>query len=90
MIKCYGRLRGLILRSQLIVLLQNKVFNEYTDRWEGDLSIKMFRDEYPRYPTIEKVNISEEEKTFTLDLRPFMNPTPYTLKHVSFFNDKAL
>ena len=80
---CYGRLRGIILRSQLIVLLQNKIFNEYSESWENDLSIKMFRKEYPRYPTIEKVSITEQEKTFTIDLRPFMNPCPYSLKHVS-------
>lgn len=82
-IHCYGRFRGLILRSQLIVLLQNKIFNEYAESWDKDLSIKMFRDEYPRYPTIEQVTVTDEEKTYTIDLRPFMNPSPYTLQHVS-------
>ena len=76
----------MILRSQLIVLLQNKIFNEYSEFWEKDLSIKMFRNEYPRYPTIESINVTEEEKTYTIDLRPFMNPSPYTLKHVSVYN----
>ncbi|XP_058795019.1 H(+)/Cl(-) exchange transporter 7 [Phymastichus coffea] len=80
-INCYSRLRGLILRSQLIVLLQNRIFNEYSEHWEKDLSIRIFRNEYPRYPTIEEVNITDEEKTYTIDLRPFMNPSPYTLKH---------
>lgn len=80
-INSYGRFRGLILRSQLIVLLKNKVFNEYAEFWEKSLSIKMFRNEYPRYPTIEQVAITDEEKTFTIDLRHFMNPCPYTLQH---------
>lgn len=80
-INSYARFRGLILRSQLIVLLQNKIFNEYAENWESNLDIKMFRKEYPRYPTIEQVTISEEEKTYTIDLRPFMNPCPYTLQH---------
>ncbi|OXU19666.1 hypothetical protein TSAR_006094 [Trichomalopsis sarcophagae] len=80
-INCYGRLRGMILRSQLIVLLQNKIFNEYSEFWDKDLSIKIFRNEYPRYPTIEDISITDEEKTFTMDLRPIMNPSPYTLKH---------
>lgn len=84
-INCYGRFRGIILRSQLIVLLQNKIFNEYCEHWGEALSIKMFRDEYPRYPTIELVNITPDEKTYTMDLRPFMNPSPYTLQHVSTF-----
>ncbi|XP_024889574.1 H(+)/Cl(-) exchange transporter 7 [Temnothorax curvispinosus] len=80
-INSYGRLRGLILRSQLIVLLKNKVFNEYAEFWEKSLSIKMFRNEYPRYPTIEQVDITDEEKTYTIDLRHFINPSPYTIQH---------
>ncbi|KMQ87630.1 h+ cl- exchange transporter 7-like protein [Lasius niger] len=80
-INSYGRFRGLILRSQLIVLLKNKVFNEYAEIWEKPLSIKMFRNEYPRYPTIEQIAITDEEKTYTIDLRHFMNPCPYTIQH---------
>ncbi|KAH0947333.1 hypothetical protein HN011_003798 [Eciton burchellii] len=80
-IRSYGRFRGLILRSQLIVLLKNKIFNEYAEIWEKYLDIKMFRNEYPRYPTIEEIDITDEEKTYTIDLRPFMNPSPYTLQH---------
>lgn len=48
------------------------------------MSIKIFRNEYPRYPTIEDITVTDQEKTYTLDLRPYMNPSPYTLKHVSF------
>jgi len=73
------------LRSQLIVLLKNKVFNEYEEFWEKPLSINIFRNEYPRYPTIEQVAITDEEKTYTIDLRHFMNPSPYTVQHVSSF-----
>lgn len=73
------------MRSQLIVLLKNKVFNEYAESWEKPLSIEMFRNEYPRYPTIEQVAITDEEKTYTIDLRHFMNPSPYTIQHVSIF-----
>ncbi|XP_017797738.1 PREDICTED: H(+)/Cl(-) exchange transporter 7 [Habropoda laboriosa] len=80
-IPCYRRFRGLIIRSQLIVLLQNKIFNEYSEYWDKSLNIKMFRKEYPRYPTIDQVTVTEEEKTYTMDLRPFMNPSPYTLQH---------
>ncbi|XP_063981533.1 H(+)/Cl(-) exchange transporter 7 [Diachasmimorpha longicaudata] len=79
-VHCYGRFRGLILRSQLIVLLKNKVFNE-CDTWESHLSLKMFRNEYPRYPEIDQIAVTEMEKTYFIDLRPFMNPSPYTLQH---------
>ncbi|KAF7401475.1 hypothetical protein HZH68_007295 [Vespula germanica] len=80
-IHSYGRFRGLVLRSQLIALLQNRVFNEYAEFWESTLDIKVFRKDYPRYPSIEQVHITEEEKTYTIDLRPIMNPSPYTLQH---------
>jgi hypothetical protein len=44
----------MILRSQLIVLLKNKIFNESAEIWNlKQPSIKMFRDEYPRYLTIQ-------------------------------------
>ncbi|KAJ8923258.1 hypothetical protein NQ315_001814 [Exocentrus adspersus] len=78
----YGRIRGLILRSQLIVILQKKIFNETSDDWEN-ITASLFRNEYPRYPTIEQLSISEEEKTYSVDLRPFMNPSPYTVLHSS-------
>lgn len=51
--KCY--LRGLILRSQLIVLLQNKVFNgplAGNNIWDS-VTIETFRQDYPRYSCIE-------------------------------------
>ncbi|XP_066597551.1 H(+)/Cl(-) exchange transporter 7 [Prorops nasuta] len=80
-INSYGRLRGLILRSQLIVLIQNKVFIDNDECWERDFDMKLFSKEYPRYPTIEQVNVTETEKTYAIDLRPFMNPSPYTIKH---------
>ncbi|XP_043281524.1 H(+)/Cl(-) exchange transporter 7 [Venturia canescens] len=80
-IKSYGRLRGLILRSQLIVLIKNKIFNENDDARQASFDIETFRNEYPRYPTVDEINITEEEKTYTVELRPFMNPSPYTLQH---------
>lgn len=79
-IRSSGRLRGLILRSQLIVLLQNKLFNITPGDWEsGKINMKIFRKAYPRYPTIEEINLTDEELSCTLDLRPFMNPSPYTV-----------
>ncbi|XKL65169.1 hypothetical protein PGB90_005255 [Kerria lacca] len=77
-----GHLRGFILRHQLIILLKNKVFNEIPSIWESDqISLEMFRQQYPRYPNINDVNITEEERNFTMDLSAFMNPSPYTIPH---------
>lgn len=76
------RLRGLVLRSQLIVLLQNKCFNEneLTDWGQFDINANI-RNEYPRYPAIDEVELTDEDRRCSMDLRPFMNPSPYTLPH---------
>ncbi|XP_073982659.1 chloride channel protein 7 [Rhodnius prolixus] len=78
-----GRLRGLILRSQLIVLLHNKVFVERTEDTDHEVTVKTFRDKYPRYPEIKDIYITEEEMDCTIDLTPFMNPSPYTVQQVA-------
>ncbi|XP_049950327.1 H(+)/Cl(-) exchange transporter 7 isoform X1 [Schistocerca serialis cubense] len=77
-----GTLRGMILRSQLIVILKNKLFNESSEIWNfKELPIKLFRDAYPRYESIDEVSLSETERTYSVDLRPFMNQSPYTVQH---------
>lgn len=48
-----GRLRGFILRSQLIVILKNSFYEETQQNWIDEVSIDDFRDEYPRYPSID-------------------------------------
>lgn len=87
-VRTYGRFRGLILRSQLLVMLQAKIFNEYSldSPWKN--LYRLFRDSYPRMPNIHTIlsELSEEEKSFTLDLRPVMNPSPYTVSHASSLN----
>lgn len=78
------RFRGLILRWQLIVILQHKTFNETSERtWSNKLKMKNFRDAYPRYPPIHQVNISQHERNFTIDLRPYMNPSAYSVLHTA-------
>ncbi|XP_026317798.1 H(+)/Cl(-) exchange transporter 7 [Hyposmocoma kahamanoa] len=79
----YKRLRGLILRSQLIVLLQKKLYNENANTTWSNIKVdmNMFREGYPRYPSIDQLQILDWEKTCMIDLRPFMNPSPYTLPH---------
>lgn len=83
-VKSYGRYRGLILRSQLIVLLNNRIFNETSDKWSSkEVKLKLFRDAYPRYKMKCEFKITEEEMNYHIDLRPFMNPSSYTVQHVS-------
>ena len=47
--RTFGKMRGLILRSELITLLQHKIFSELYSEWEGKLDMSLFRKAYPRY-----------------------------------------
>ncbi|XP_066926513.1 H(+)/Cl(-) exchange transporter 7-like [Clytia hemisphaerica] len=86
--KTFGTFRGTILRSQLIILLKQKVFHERgtTHTRKHRLTIKDFRDAYPRFPPIRNINISHRERECYIDLRPFMNPAPYTILEKSSLN----
>ncbi|XP_019643781.1 PREDICTED: H(+)/Cl(-) exchange transporter 7-like [Branchiostoma belcheri] len=76
-----GRFRGLILRSHLLVLIKRKMFLErsQTGAIRKNLQMKDFREAYPRFPSIHEINISPEEMECSIDLRPYMNPAPYTV-----------
>ncbi|XP_014260411.1 H(+)/Cl(-) exchange transporter 7 [Cimex lectularius] len=79
--KSAGRLRGLILRSQLLVLLKRRIHVQ-----QGvvpEITIKDFREEYPSYCEIKDIYIPEEEMDCKIDLTPYMNPSPYTVQHVA-------
>jgi len=80
-----GKLRGLILRSELIIMIQNKIYTELYHEWEGKLNIGIFRHAYPRYPDIDQIQdlVTPEERQYTLDLRPVMNPTPPSIVHAT-------
>ena len=83
----FGTYKGMILRSQLIVLLKMKAFEEHEDvqKIKSLLNIKHFRDAYPRFIPIHQINISPHERDFTIDLQPYMNPGSYTVSHNSSF-----
>ncbi|XP_023416539.1 H(+)/Cl(-) exchange transporter 7 isoform X2 [Cavia porcellus] len=76
-----AQLQGLILRSQLIVLLKHKVFVERSNMGlvQRRLRLKDFRDAYPRFPPIQSIHVSQDERECTMDLSEFMNPSPYTV-----------
>uniref|UniRef100_A0A4W4H2D2 Chloride channel protein n=1 Tax=Electrophorus electricus TaxID=8005 RepID=A0A4W4H2D2_ELEEL len=78
---CLFLLCGLILRSQLIVLLKHKVFVEraHSRLHQRKLQLKDFRDAYPRFPPIQSIHVSQDERECMMDLSEFMNPTPYTV-----------
>ncbi|XP_012587156.1 PREDICTED: coiled-coil domain-containing protein 154, partial [Condylura cristata] len=43
------------------------------------LRLKDFRDAYPRFPPIQSIHVSQDERECTMDLSEFMNPSPYTV-----------
>ncbi|CAG2176233.1 unnamed protein product [Oppiella nova] len=80
----FGRFRGLVLRWQLIVMLKERLFNEYEQDWHS-YNLQTFRNAYPRYETIEAVvkGITDEERDYTIDIRPVMNPSAYAVQHTA-------
>lgn len=46
------------------------------------LKLKDFRDAYPRFPPIQSIHVSQDERECMMDLTEFMNPSPYTVPQV--------
>ncbi|ETE72134.1 H(+)/Cl(-) exchange transporter 7, partial [Ophiophagus hannah] len=43
------------------------------------LKLKDFRDAYPRFPPIQSIHVSQDERECMVDLTEFMNPSPYSV-----------
>lgn len=80
-----GRLRGFILRSQLIVILKRSLFEETKRFWEQNVSIETFRNEYPRFPNIDDIKINNDKLAhkYTINMEIFMNPSPYKVTQLT-------
>jgi len=59
-----GRVCGIILRSQLIVILLKSLYVENKRFWLPETSIQTFRDVYPRYPSIKVTNLFKINTSF--------------------------
>ncbi|XP_035792210.1 H(+)/Cl(-) exchange transporter 7-like isoform X1 [Anopheles albimanus] len=77
-----GRVIGLILRSQLVVILKRSFYQESSRFWESTVNIEAFRDEYPRYPAVGDLHVSEDKLSgdFTVNMSIFMNPSPHSVE----------
>ena len=53
------------------------------------LKLKDFRDAYPRFPPIQSIHVSQDERECMMDLTEFMNPSPYTVPQVAAFLGEA-
>lgn len=78
-----GRLRGFMLRSQLIVILKRSFFEESKRFWEQTVSIDTFRDDYPRFSSIDDVKLSKLSHKYTINMEIFMNPSPYIVNQLT-------
>lgn len=80
-----GRLKGFILRSQLIVILKNSLFEETKQFWQSEINIERFRNEYPRYPSIDDIRLTTDKlvKNYTISMEVFMNPSPYVIHQLT-------
>ncbi|KAL4225953.1 H(+)/Cl(-) exchange transporter 7 [Mactra antiquata] len=70
---------GLILRSQLLVLLKHKVFGPDNTFQQNTVRLKDFRKYDLQYLKIQDIAISKEEMEYMIDLRPYLTPNPYTV-----------
>ncbi|KAH8254695.1 hypothetical protein KR032_011697 [Drosophila birchii] len=80
-----GRVCGIILRSQLIVILLKSLYVENKRFWLPETSIQTFRDVYPRYPSIKSVRKLDDKINYTVDLAMFMNPSPVRVNPVRYY-----
>jgi len=79
-----GYFTGLILRSQLTVLLNNKIFNsEAPNHVPKSIQMDDFRFMYPRFPEIEEVKLDEAELEMYLNIAPYMNARTVTVNQYS-------
>ncbi|XP_062570699.1 H(+)/Cl(-) exchange transporter 7-like isoform X2 [Saccostrea cucullata] len=79
----FGTYRGIILRSQLLVLLKQRI---YGDNLTAKLTTKDFRDAYPKFTPVRQIHISQYEREhFEINLEPYMNPAAYCITDNSLY-----
>ncbi|VVC39690.1 Chloride channel, voltage gated,Chloride channel, core [Cinara cedri] len=84
--KCYGLLKGFILRSQLNVILKHNLY--LTPLHDENYCTKLDLIRKSTYTChdsrlFQRLNIEEDERTIVIDLRPYMDPAPYIVRLVS-------
>ena len=73
----YGRLRGLMLRHDIVTMLNHEIYVE-NNRFGSAESYEMLREKYPRFLRLDQVVIPEEHMEFTMDFSNALNSAPYT------------
>lgn len=80
----HGRFRGLVLRWQILIMLELKIFNENERSYEN-LNLEAFQRFYPRYPSLEQImaNLKDHMYSYHVDLRSIMNTASHTVSYSS-------
>ncbi|KNC83041.1 hypothetical protein SARC_04689 [Sphaeroforma arctica JP610] len=84
------KLVGIILRSQLVVLLKHKAYGKLVGGGVGEgsvdapiISYETFIADYPRYPKLDQIELPIDDGQLFMDLTPYMHPCPYTVLHIA-------
>lgn len=80
---CPGRLVGIVLRSQLIIIIKNQIYRDNQNISPEDITADLFRNEYPRYPSVSDLHVSPDERDNTVNLALFMNVSPFAVQDVT-------
>lgn len=75
----YGKMKGLILKSQILVLLKYRIFAAEGAVQPRSLKSAKFRDFYNVNFTIKDLNITESDRDCVMDLRKYMAHNPFTV-----------
>ncbi|EED87046.1 chloride channel protein 7, partial [Thalassiosira pseudonana CCMP1335] len=83
-----GTLYGTASRSMLCTLLQRRAFGQPHDmlgpkRLSPLVQWDTIERVYPRYPTIDDVELRPGDRNCWLDLRPYANTAPYTINETA-------
>ncbi|XP_002740900.1 H(+)/Cl(-) exchange transporter 6 [Saccoglossus kowalevskii] len=72
---------GLILRSQLVTLLNNRIYypESTMSSCQPHLTYDDLTEDYPRYPDIYDLDLTQINPRMIMDVTPYMNPCPYTV-----------
>eukprot|EP01117_Protostelium_nocturnum_P005886 TRINITY_DN2117_c0_g1_i1.p1 TRINITY_DN2117_c0_g1~~TRINITY_DN2117_c0_g1_i1.p1 ORF type:complete len:763 (-),score=210.69 TRINITY_DN2117_c0_g1_i1:92-2188(-) len=77
-----NRFAGIILRSQLTMLLKENafVYSREDIRNQKEVKLETFRNAYPRFPSINNIKLTSEQlNSCYINLDPYINLHPYTV-----------
>lgn len=78
--------KGLIKRHHLTVLLQARCFSAQVPeiyRSQPKIKYEAMQASYPKYPAIDEICLSFDDLNDSIDLTPYMDPSPYVMQQLA-------